>query len=503
MNFTAHTNAIVGNYGNLKAAHLNHDEDKYNSNNTIDYTLEKYNTNTIHVDDFDEWYHEKYEEPIIKYNAKQKRKDRKIENYDEHFEKRKNHGNRKNTEMYSPNRLLLMGFSDKLNNDELKKQLIEKFNFTEEQYYRTMSKGMELAVESFNEKYDNMTIVESFTHVNEGYPHAHCNLYAHGLDKDGKPFTDVNDALYEHYGRNKETDKGTTKRKSKRELWHEFRADVDENVIHKSMVQAVEEAYGAKLDGINFVRSGSELVGQQHDEHKKAKIMAESEAIDALNNFGAKLKAKESDLEAREQGLDEEVERRVNMAVKPREEAVAAREEAVAEAEQTLADDTAALALKREANSAKVKALRERERKAKEREDAVSEREQQALLQFEELKRKKEEDERRLLNQQEEMSREHKRLDAWRDKLLKGRENVDKHNKVAKSVVLQVLRGDEYKRTIYDSVRKEGLAVQDPQTIAIAVTESIEESKNKIAPRKLPNAKHMQQQIEKDGGPEF
>lgn len=483
MGFTAHTNAMTGNYADMKAAHLEHDEEKYNSNDTINYDLAKYNTNTIHVDDFEEWYHEKYEEPIIKYNAKQKRKDRKIENYDAYFEQKKNHGNRKNTELFSPNRLLLMGFSDKHNNDKMKNVLMKRFGFTEEQYYQTMAKGMDLAVERFNEQFDNMTIVESFTHVNEGYPHTHANLYAHGTDKDGKPFTDVNDALFEHYGRFKTDDqgevlknkKGNNVRKSRMVLWEEFRADVDENIIYKSMLNAIEQTNGKKITGIDFKRTGTEFVGQKHDALKEAKIAASAKVSKSLDDRAAKLDGRESNLTVREQSVDEEIEQRVNMAIKPREDAVAAREDAVAD----------------------------REVEAYAREVEVSEREQQALLQFEELKRKKEEDESTLLRQQESMERERKALGAWRDKLVKGRENIGKHNKVAKSVVLQVLKGDEYKRTIYDSIRKDGLTVQDPQAIAVAVTESIEDSKNKIAPRRLPNAKHMQQQIEKDGGPEF
>ena len=483
MQFTAHTNAIVGNYANMKIAHLEHDEKKYNTNKTIDYAAKKYNTNTIHVDDFDEWYHEKYEEPIIKHNAKQKRKDRKIENYDAYFEQKKNHGNRKNKELFSPNRLLLMGFSDKHNNDKLKNILMKKFGFTEEQYYQTMAKGMDLAVERFNEHFDNMTIVESFTHVNEGYPHTHANLYAHGTDKDGKPFTDINDALFERYGRFKTDDqgnvminhKGKNVRKSRMVLWEEFRADVDENIIHKSMLNAIEQTRGRKLKNIDFKRSGTEFVGQKHDALKEAKIAASAKVSKSLDDRAAKLDVRESDLTAREQSVGEDVERRVNMAVKPREDAVAAREDAVAD----------------------------REYEAYAREVEVSEREQQALRQFEELKRKKEEDERVLLRQQESMERERREQGALRDKLDKARDNINKHNIVAESVALSVLKGDRYKRTIYDSIRKDGLAVQDPRTIAIAVTESIEDSKNKIAPRRLPNAKHMQQQIEKDGGPEF
>lgn len=479
MQFTAHTNAMAGNYANMKIAHLEHDEKKYNTNKTIDYDAKKYNTNTIHVDDFDEWYHEKYEEPIIKYNAKQKRKDRKIENYDAYFEQKKNHGNRKNTELFSPNRLLLMGFSDKHNNDKLKNILMKKFGFTEEQYYQTMAKGMDLAVEQFNEHFDNMTIVESFTHVNEGYPHTHANLYAHGTDKDGKPFTDINDALFERYGRFKTDDqgnvlinhKGNNVRKSRMVLWEEFRADVDENIIHKSMLESIEATHGKKLKNIDFKRSNAEFVNQKHGPLKAAHIAADK----SLDDRAAKLDGRESNLTVREQSVDEEVENRVNMAVKPREDDVAAREDAVAD----------------------------REVEAYAREVEVSEREQQVLLQFEELKRKKEEDESTLLRQQESMERERKALGAWRDKLVKGQDNINKHNIVAESVALSVLKGDEYKRTIYDSIRKDGLAVQDPRTIAIAVTESIEDSKNKIAPRRLPNAKHMQQQIEKDGGPEF
>lgn len=486
MQFTAHTNAMVGNYADMKAAHLGHDEEKYNSNDTIDYAAAKYNTNTKHVEDFDEWYHEKYEEPILTYNAKQKRKDRKIESYDAYFEQKKNHGNRKNTELFSPNRLLLMGFSDKQNNDKLKSALMKQFGFTEEQYYQTMANGMDLAVERFNEHFDNMTIVENYTHVNEGYPHTHANLYAHGTDKDGKPFTDVNDALFEHYGRFKTDEqgevlknkKGNNVRKSRMVLWEEFRADVDENIIHKSMVEAIEATHGKKIKGIDFKRSGTEFVGQQHDALKQSKIAAAKHVANALNDRAAKLsagednlKTRESDLVAREQSVDEDVERRVNMAVKPREDAVAKRETAVSS-----------------------------------REVDVSKKEQQVAAQFEELKRQREEDEaerKEAERQKAENISERKKLSKWRDKLLNAQGNINKHNVVAEHVALGVLKGDQFKKLLYDDIRKNGLATQDPRHIANALTESMEQSKSKIAPRRLTGSAKIHADIEKDIGPDF
>lgn len=478
MTFTAHTNAMTGNYADMKAAHLEHDEEKYNSNDTINYDLAKYNTNTIHVDDFDDWYYEEYEMPIIKYNAKQKRKDRKIENYDAYFEQKKNHGNRKNTELFSPNRLLLMGFSDKQNNDKLKSALMKKFRFTEEQYYQTMAKGMDLAVERFNEHFDNMTIVESFTHVNEGYPHTHANLYAHGTDKDGKPFTDVNDALFEHYGRFKTDDqgevlknkKGNNVRKSRMVLWEEFRADVDENIIHKSMLDAIEQTHGKKIRGIDFKRSGTEFVGQQHDALKEAKAAASAKVSKSLDDRAAKLDGRESDLTAREQSVDEEIEQRVNMAIKPREDAVAAREDAVAdreyevyEREQALIDDAAALAQKREANAFQSKAL-------KEREDAA------ALLM--------------------------QRLESESDSISERQGRLRTQSRFAEAVALGVLQGDPMRKTVYKEIEKSGITAFKPEYIKGQITSSMADANSGLRRRKVASPEHVDY-IEKTRGPEL
>lgn len=279
MNVTASTNLQIGNYQALKAAHLSHDEEKYNSNKDIDYELKKYNTHKKYVDNMDEWKDENYEEPIREFNGRQKNKSRRFDDYSDYRKRQAEKGSRNQDIELSPNRLMIMNFADMASNENMKDFFTRRNKnkkMTEKEYYEMMAAGMDLAVERFNEKYEHLQITESFTHVNEGSPHTHCDLWVKGTDKFGKPFVDINDGLYAHYGKTRTVEKknkdGTTENKDVRmthkALWETFRRDIDENIIHQSMMDAIKEHYGRGVSGINFHRKESDIVGVNHDVFK-------------------------------------------------------------------------------------------------------------------------------------------------------------------------------------------------------------------------------------------
>lgn len=304
MKVTATSHAQTGNYQSLKKAHLEHDEEKYNSNKDIRYDKKHLNTHHVHVEDFEAFYEEKYEGPIKEFNLKQTRKDRKIDDYDTYLEKKKNNKNRNQKRPHDPNRLFLMSFSNMEDNDKIKNGLMGQLNLSEDEYLALMASAMDLSVQKFNNKYGHcMTITEHFTHVNEASPHAHCNLYAHGTDKFGKPYTDINDSLKELYAGTKERD-GKTVRKNLKDYWKDFREEVDTMIID-SVKEKANEKLREKDIKMNFeldlYRKDSDYVGMAGDVYKEV----HREADKQLEKKGQSLEEREQGLKDREQSLDD------------------------------------------------------------------------------------------------------------------------------------------------------------------------------------------------------
>lgn len=304
MKVTATSHAQTGSYQSLKKAHLEHDEEKYNSNKDIRYDKKHLNTHHVHVKDFDAFYEEKYEGPIKEFNLKQTRKDRKIDDYDSYLEKKKNNKNRNQKRPHDPNRLFLMNFSNKDDNDRIKYGLMNQLNLSEDEYLELMAGAMDLSVEKFNKKFDGcMTVTEHFTHVNETSPHAHCNLYAHGKDKFGKPYTDINDSLKELYAGTKERD-GKTVSKNVKDYWKDFRGEVDTMIIdsvkEKANEKLIEKGIKKHLP-LELYRKDSDYVGMSGEVYKEV----HREADKQLEEKGLSLQQREQALKDREQSLDE------------------------------------------------------------------------------------------------------------------------------------------------------------------------------------------------------
>lgn len=116
----------------------------------------KYNIQ-IFKRDIKDVYHELFDDALNTYNAKQKRKDRKIDDYYKHVQKSKN---------LDLQREFIVTVGNKAD--------WEKLSFEEKQ---EAGEALACYVRDFNERHDNMTIYNAIVHLDEsGAPHAHFNV---------------------------------------------------------------------------------------------------------------------------------------------------------------------------------------------------------------------------------------------------------------------------------------------------------------------------------------
>ena len=116
----------------------------------------KYNIQ-IFKRDIKEVYHELFDDALNAYNAKQKRKDRKIGDYYKHVQKSKN---------LDLQREFIVAVGNKAD--------WERLSFEEKQ---EVGEALARYVRDFNERHDNMTIYNAIVHLDEsGAPHAHFNV---------------------------------------------------------------------------------------------------------------------------------------------------------------------------------------------------------------------------------------------------------------------------------------------------------------------------------------
>ena len=116
----------------------------------------KYNIQ-IFKRDIKDVYHDLFDDALSTYNAKQKRKDRKIDDYYKHVQKSKN---------LDLQREFIVTVGNKAD--------WEKLSFEEKQ---EVGEALARYVRDFNERHDNMTIYNAIVHLDEsGAPHAHFNV---------------------------------------------------------------------------------------------------------------------------------------------------------------------------------------------------------------------------------------------------------------------------------------------------------------------------------------
>lgn len=122
----------------------------------IEREKSKYNIQ-IFKRDIKDVYHELFDDALNTYNAKQKRKDRKIDDYYKHVQKSKN---------LDLQREFIVTVGNKAD--------WERLSFEEK---REVGEALERYVRDFNERHSNMTIYNAVVHLDEaGAPHAHFNV---------------------------------------------------------------------------------------------------------------------------------------------------------------------------------------------------------------------------------------------------------------------------------------------------------------------------------------
>ena len=135
---------------------LTEKEFKSDAHKHIQREKSKYNIQ-IFKRDIKDVYHDLFDDALNAYNAKQKRKDRKIDDYYKHVQKSKN---------LDLQREFIVAVGNKAD--------WEKLSFEEKQ---EVGEALARYMRDFNERHDNMTIYNAIVHLDEsGAPHAHFNV---------------------------------------------------------------------------------------------------------------------------------------------------------------------------------------------------------------------------------------------------------------------------------------------------------------------------------------
>lgn len=298
-------NTITGSYKDLKYAHLEHDDDKFNSNKDIDYEKTKFNQHHYYLSehgykDEDDFLDRNYEQPIQEMNEKykkQRQKTRILKDYAEYEKQReqviRNRGSKK---PYGRNRLLTRKYGTKEDKEEIYNQFL-KHGVSIEEITRAINAGFHESTKAFNERYkERMMITESFTHLDEGADHTHDNFYGFGRDKFGKPYTDINQSLHDIYGGKKhkynkngemirdKNGKPKEFKKNNRDVWKEFRDEMDKSTVEHVNAKLIDLAKdkGFQFNAPKFVRKNvNEHDYEEHDIYK-ANAQRKDKLIDDL-----------------------------------------------------------------------------------------------------------------------------------------------------------------------------------------------------------------------------
>lgn len=148
---------------------LSEEEFKSNEHRHINRALSHENI-TIIKRDIKEVYHDEFDDALNTYNSKQRRKDRKIEDYYKHVKKSKT---------LDLQREFVVSVGNKSD--------WEKMDFNKK---RKVGEALASYVRDFNERHDHLVIYNAVVHLDEdGAPHAHFNVvpiadgYKNGLSK--------------------------------------------------------------------------------------------------------------------------------------------------------------------------------------------------------------------------------------------------------------------------------------------------------------------------------
>lgn len=298
-------NTETGSYKDLKYAHLEHDDDKFNSNKDIDYEKTKFNQHHYYLNehgykDEDDFINQNYDEPIREIDEKHKARrqyKRMLGSYEEYAKKKENDTRRKGSNKpYGRDRLLTRKYGTQEDKEEIYNQFLKQ-DVSIEEITEAINSAFHESTKAFNERYKGQLIIaESFTHVDEGADHTHDHLYAIGTDRYGKPRTDINQSLHDIYGgkKHKYNKKGEMIRdkngkpkefkKNNRDVWKEFRDEMDKSTVEHVNAKLIDLAKdkGIRFNAPKFVRKNvNENDYEEHDIYK-ANAQRKDKLIDDL-----------------------------------------------------------------------------------------------------------------------------------------------------------------------------------------------------------------------------
>ena len=241
----------------------------------------KYNIQIVKRD-IKDVYHELFDDALNAYNAKQKRKDRKIDDYYKHVQKSKN---------LDLQREFIVTVGNKAD--------WEKLSFEEKQ---EVGETLKRYVSDFNERHTNMTIYNAIVHLDEaGAPHAHFNVVptASGYKNGLAVQPSCRKALeQEGFG------------PSGREQFKAFR-DAEIHRLHQFVYEIGIERKAGKTNDIRDMREYKDAM--QYIENKKSsqivKMQREEQAHEEkMQELNEQFKQQEKAFEVRKREQDREID---------------------------------------------------------------------------------------------------------------------------------------------------------------------------------------------------
>ena len=241
----------------------------------------KYNIQIVKRD-IKDVYHELFDDALNAYNAKQKRKDRKIDDYYKHVQKSKN---------LDLQREFIVTVGNKAD--------WEKLSFEEKQ---EVGETLKRYVSDFNERHTNMTIYNAIVHLDEaGAPHAHFNVVptASGYKNGLAVQPSFRKALeQEGFG------------PSGREQFKAFR-DAEIHRLHQFVYEIGIERKAGKTNDIRDMREYKDAM--QYIENKKSsqivKMQREEQAHEEkMQELNEQFKQQEKAFEVRKREQDREID---------------------------------------------------------------------------------------------------------------------------------------------------------------------------------------------------
>ena len=415
---------------NVKHNNRNFEEQEWGhtTNSHIDRSLTQYNSTFI-KQDIREAYQEAFGEPLEEYNAKQKRQDRKIDDYYEYVKglndshKRKGKGGKATTK-YNVQDEIIITIGNKETWDELHSRTISSINDKKEAEKVFIEYKKKLAdeifkrfLEDFQAKHKHLHVFNAVAHYDEaGAPHMHMTFFgkAEGMKKGLRlqPRTtraiaqDLDGDFYQKMleSDQKKYDLAKENRERKRQGLEPLQGDRKGNMSASADVytQFLAETKQILIDkarelGLEYVATGTHDFGDM-DHFKEAVKKGKEEADKEVNQYKQekleeikKLDTEINDKQAKKQEADktaEKAQETAKQAQKDAEEALQSKDEATRE--ERIARENAELAKKQAESFRKELERLKAEKAAQEGElNELSEKIADQTLELEETKEEK------------------------------------------------------------------------------------------------------------------